>query len=285
MKRIITALLFLSHGTFAQQIEGEVELAGFVLGQYRKTVHTQLGPPIQQRHTEDGWIYEFHLLKPDTSVYALFKYAQWDTTRIYAIQINGEHDDEIKPFRGLKLGAKKELVNHVLGAFDKKEVVDDPPVVVQYYPHKNYSVEIDNHGNLYGIQIFGNILNNKPAHHGPSIRQFRNAILTRNIDSLVACLSPDVELYKGNKILRYTGAARSEFKKHDSEFVKLLLGETGSVWYVFAKEMAEGTSETRLHPEHQKMTVVDKFFDSSVISEVVFIPHAGKWKVFEVKFR
>src|SRR5687768_11625940 len=151
MKKILAIVLFYTTCSMhAQPIEGEIELAGFVLGQYRAVVYHQLGPPIQQQHTDDGWIYEFHLLKPDTSVYALFKYAQSDTMRIYSIQINGQRYEEMHPFRGLKLGARKEAVNRVFGHFDTTDTIKDPAVVIQYYPGKNYSVEIDKAGYLYG---------------------------------------------------------------------------------------------------------------------------------------
>lgn len=285
MKTFFVVLVtFYATATFAQTIDGEVELAGFLIGQYRTAVYAQLGAPIQRSPSEDGWIYEFHTLKPDTSVYALFKYAKWDTTRIYAIQISGNRYDEMHPFRGLKLGASKAEVDHVLGTPDKIETVDDPPITLQYYPHKNYSVDISNQGRLYGIQVFGNILD-KQAGASPSTKSFRNAIVTKNVDSLMVCLAPDIELHKAGNVLRFSGAAREEFRKKDSEFVKHLLGESESVWFVFAKERAEGMAELKAIGSGNQMSSVDKFFDSNVISEIILKPHAGKWKVAEIKFR
>src|SRR5688500_6515916 len=108
MKQLFLVLIFFSQGVFAQSIDGEIELAGFILGQYRKAVHSQLGPPFETRKNDKGWIYEFHTIKPDTSVYVLFKYAVWDTTRIHSIQLTGDRYDEMVPFRGLKLGSPAE---------------------------------------------------------------------------------------------------------------------------------------------------------------------------------
>lgn len=269
---------------FARQVEGEIELAGFVLGQHRKAVHKHLGPPFQQSLKKDGWLYEFHKLKPDTSVYALFKYQPADTSRIYSIELVGDRFEEMHPFKGLKLGSPKEKVNAALGAPSRTETIVDPPVVTQYYANKNYSVDIDNKGRLYGIQVFGSILDHKPE-ADPSIKNFKNAVTTKNIDSLVMWLSPDVQIHKGGKVLSFTVGARAELSNKDSEFTKHLLGDSQSVWYVFAKEYAEGTSESRLHPHLNQMTIVDKFFDSNTISEVVFRMHAGKWKVYEIFFR
>jgi hypothetical protein len=284
MRKLAFALLFFLPDAFAQQVEGETELAGFVLGQLRKNVHAQLGPPFQKSTNSDGWVYEFHKLKPDTSVYALFKYNGSDTTRIYAIELVGDPYPEMHAFRGLKLGDKKEKVHAVLGKWQRVETVDDPPVTTYFYNNENYSVDIDDRGVLYGIQIFGNILEHKPVGN-PSIAHFKNAIIKKNLDSLVSWLSPDVELHKGGKILTYRLGARAEFADPNSEFVKLLFGDTGSVWYAFAKEYAEGSSESRLHPDLNQMTIVDKFFDSNTISEVVFHTHAGRWKVYEIFFR
>ncbi len=284
MKRLLLLFQFLATGTFAQEVDGEIELAGVVLGQYRTAVYAQFGPPIERDKTKDGWLYEFHALKADTSVYALFKYAAWDTTRVYGIQINGNRYEEMHPFKGLKLGATAENVTRVLGNFDRTEKVVDPPVTIQYYQKKNYSVEITPGGHLYGIQIFGNILDNKPVGN-PHIGHFKNAVLTKNVDSLLYWISPDVEVYKDGKVLMYSGAARDELSKGQSELAQSILGATVSVHYAFAKEFAEGTSESRMHPELNKMISVDKFIDSNVISEIVFHSHAGQWKVYEIKFR
>ncbi|HEY0653777.1 MAG TPA: hypothetical protein VGD65_11645 [Chryseosolibacter sp.] len=284
MRRLAFALLFFLPDAFAQQVEGETELAGFVLGQARKNVHAQLGPPFQRSLHTDGWLSEFHKLKPDTSVYALFKYNPADTSRIYAIELVGEKFPEMHPFRGLKLGDTKEKVSATLGKSDRTETVDDPPVTTYFYNNENYSVDIDDRGLLYGIQIFGNILAHKPV-GTPSVKHFKNAVVSKNIDSLVSWLAPDAELHKGGKVVTYRVGARAELADANSEFRKLLLGDTGSLYFVFAKEYAEGTSESRMHPELNQMTMVDKFFDSNTISEIVFRTHAGKWKVYEVIFR
>jgi hypothetical protein len=286
MMKILSAILVIcvTTATWAQEIDGEIELAGFLLGQYRTAVHTQLGPPIQRSVSEDGWIFEFHALKPDTSVYVLFKYTQADTTRIYAIQLNGDRYEEMIAFRGLKLGATKTEVQHVLGMPDKTETIADPPIDLQYYPNKNYSVDITRQGRLFGIQVFGNILDKKPA-SAPSSKSFRNAVMSRNVDSLLVHLAPDVEFHKHGKVIRYSGSAREEFRKKDSELIRCLLGEKESVRYAFTTERAEGTPELKPVLEGNRLISVDKFFDSSVISEIVFKPHAGKWKVAQVNFR
>lgn len=280
----VLLLFFGSTVSYAQEIEGETELAGFLIGQQRTAVHKQLGPPIQRNPSEDGWIYEFHTLKPDTSVYALFKYAQWDTTRIYAIQISGDRYDEMVPFRGLRLGASKAEVDRLLGKPDKVETIEDPPMDLYYYPHKNFSVNINKQGKLFGIQIFGNILKNKAA-SSPSSGFFRRAVQSGNLDSLLIALSPDVEIHRQGKIIQFTGSARLELKNKDSELTRALLGDTESVWYVFSKERAEGTPELKATMQDNEWVTIDKFFDSSVISEVVFKTHAGRWKVASIHFR
>jgi hypothetical protein len=284
MKKLIFLLWLVGHQALAQQVQGEIELAGFVLGQEKKTVHHQLGRPFQRALQEDGWVYEFHAIKPDTSVYAVFKYNPIDSTSIYAIEIAGDPFDALHPFRGLKLGSPKAKVNQVLGTPDKIETIDDPPVSTQYYSHKNYSVDIDDKGLLYGIQIFGSILEKKPT-ADPSIAGFKNAVLTKNIDSLIMWLSPDLEIHKNGKVITYTKGARAELNDRSSEITRALLGDSESVWFAFAKEYADGTSESRLHPALNQMLAVDKFFDSNTLSEIVFRPHAGKWKIFEIKFR
>jgi|GEM_PF-2349250 len=286
MKPFFIALLFFAHGLFAQSVEGEIELAGFLLGQYRNTVHEEFGKPFERRVSEEGWLYEFHALKPDTSVYALFKYPKWDTTRIYSIQLNGDRFEEMHPFKGLKLGARKETVDKVFGISSRTELVDDPPLIIEYYDHKNYSFDIDRKLNtLYGIQIYGRILEQKPKAKLPSLEPFKRAILSRNIDSLLVNIAPDVEFYHQDKVIRFRTGARREFANSDSDMVKYLLGDECSVWHVFETEKAMEVPEQRIYNKKNEVTTVYKFPDSSVLNEIVFIPHAGKWKVYEIRFR
>jgi hypothetical protein len=284
MKYLAAVLIFCVSSTFAQVITGEVELAGFVLGQPRANVYAELGPPIQKSKS-DGWIYEFHKIKPDTSVYALFKYAKWDTTRVYSIQLSGKRYPEMHPIMGLRLGATKAEIDHALGTPSRVETETDPVMTLQYYESKNYSVDIDKNGKLFGIQIFGSILKNQPTSETPSIKGFQSAVLSKNADSLVHYLHPDIEIHTKGQILKYTGGARTEFRKTESEFTKHILGESESVWYVFAKERAEGSPHLQVHHESKEVTSIDKFFDSSVISEVMLKSHAGKWKVYQITFR
>jgi hypothetical protein len=287
MKNFLLVLIFLSHALFAQQaVEGEVELAGFVLGQYRRTVHAQLGAPIEKRVTSEGWIYEFHKLKPDTSVYALFKYPKWDTTRIYSIQLNGEKFEEMKPFRGLKLGAPKDMVHSTFGKSSRTEIVEDPPLIIEYYDHHNYSFDIDKEtGTLYGIQIYGRILEQKPQVPAPSLAPFRNAVLSKNEDSLISTVAPDVEFYKDGKVVSYKMGVRKEFSDKTSDLVKFILGDANSLLYVFATEKAADVPEQRVYNKSNDVTTVYKFPSSKVLDEIVFIPHAGQWKVYEVRFK
>lgn len=284
MKRIFLFILFGAHASFAQNIAGEIELAGFQLGQLRSAIQHQLGAPIRKEVTDDNWIYEFHLIKPDTSVYGLFKYAAWDTTRLYGFQLNGDAYDEMNPFKGFKIGSSKEIANQILGVVNHTKTNEDPPLTIQYYKDKNYSIEIDPDGRIYGIHIFGDVLETMPKEAKPTLHAFHDAVAKKNIDSLLATLAPDVIIHKNGKHLRYAGAAREEFKT-DSDFMKALLGPTESVWFVIAQERAEGTERTKTDESgHQNHEYFD-FFDSSIISQISFKPMAGKWRVSEITFR
>jgi hypothetical protein len=286
VKKIALSLSFLLANTvYAQNIEGEIELDGFVLGQSRVAVHSQLGHPIQRVDTDDGWIYEFHAIRPDTSVYVLFKYPAWDTLRIFAIQLNGRLYKEMQPFKGLTLGSSRDEVSRALGPFNATDTIDNPNVVIQSYKDKNFSVEIDEDGKLYGIQIYGSIQNNKPKEDIASIDGFTRAVLSKNVDSLLLHLMPDVEFYVNQKVVTYRGAAREEFRRRDSELIRYLLGKEASVWYAFQREKTEATPEIRFYAEIKSTTTVFKFYKSEVLSEIVYKPHAGRWKVYEIAFR
>ena len=243
-----------------------------------------LGVPLKRIDTEDGWIYEFHTITPDTSVYALFKYPSWDTAHIFSIQLNGHHYKEMRPFKGLVLGASRDAVSRSLGNFNATDTIEDPKVIIQRYENKNYSVEIDEKDKLYGIQVYGSIQNNKPKEMIPSIEGFTKAIVSKNADSLLFHMMPDIELYVNNEVVMYVGGAREEFKRKDSELLSYLLGDKGSVWYAFMMEKAEATPELRFYAETKSTATVFKFYKSKILSEIVYRPHAGHWKVYEIKF-
>ncbi|HCW09151.1 MAG TPA: hypothetical protein DGG95_17480 [Cytophagales bacterium] len=284
---VIVILNLWTYTVNAQNITGEIELGGFMLGQYRTAVHNELGRPIKKIKTDDGWIYEFHNFKKDTSVYGLFKYPSWDTLRLFAIQINGHRYEEMHPFKGLKLGNTKEEVKSIFGDFESKQIIENPTVTVQYYKHKNYSLEIDQNNKLYGIQIFGSILGNKTRDVSPSFESFKQTLNSKNTDSLLQYLMPDIEIYVNNKVIGFWGSARKEFQRRDSELVKYLLGTELSVLTVLTNEKTKATAELRFMPENKisATATVFKFYESKVLQEIVFIPFAGKWRVYEIKFR
>lgn len=262
----------------------QLELTGFFLGQYRKAVHAQLGAPIKRINTEDKWIYEFHNLNADTSAYALFKYAAKDTFRIHSIQINGHYLEGMHDFLGLVLGDSRDKVDKLFGTPSEIKVIDNPRVDVLYYANRNYSVEIDENGKLYGIQIFGGF-KERPKSPTPKIEGFRNAVVSGDVDSLIFFMCPDVELYKEDRVISFIGSMRDEFKRKDSDLIKLLLGKSNSVHEVFEKERIEPTVEMRLYTEKGGMSMVYKFHESKIIAEIVFMPYGGEWKVYEVRFR
>jgi hypothetical protein len=283
---LLSIILFvLSISTSFAQPKDQYELNNFILGQYRKSVHQQLGAPIKRINTDDGWIYEFHKLKPDTSVYGLFKYAVHDTVRIYSIQINGHLLEGMHPFLGLVLGDSKIDVDRTLGKPLEIKTIDDPKVDVLYYENRNYSVEIDEKGKLFGIQIYGSFQEPKPKSVIPSIEPFHRAIVAKNFDSLIFCLAPDVELFKRDKVVSYSGAARIEFQNKNSELFRLLFDRRNSVWEVFKKEKSQPSVEMRLYTERKVMTTVYKFYGSKIISEIVFMPYGGDWRIYEIRFR
>jgi hypothetical protein len=57
-----------------------------------------------------------------------------------------------------------------------------------------------------------------------------------------------------------------------------------SVWFAFEKEKTEPVPEFRFVTGKRVLTVY-KFYKSKVLEEIVFVPHAGRWKVYEIKFR
>jgi hypothetical protein len=80
-------LLFATKQILAQDFM--TDLYGFRLGQYRVVPKNELGEIIQQGKFDDGFEYEIFLVEPDSSVYLIFEYPDYDTNIIWSIQITG----------------------------------------------------------------------------------------------------------------------------------------------------------------------------------------------------
>ncbi len=187
------------------------------------------------------------------------------------------------PFKGLLLGDSEDKVIRTLGKPDRVEKIASPNVSKFAYNDRNYTVEIDESGRLYSIQIFTTTdLLTKTDGTESEWPNFKAAVLSKDFVRVVETLRPDVEIYKSEKVLSINTRYSEFIKNPEKGFVLALLGETDSV----LREMSqsEPEQEIRLVMEFG-VGHVYKFPKGKILKEVAFFPYNGKYRVYEIAFK
>lgn len=272
----------------AENPPSQIELNGFLLGQYKIVLESTFGEPFKEIAHEDGWVDRFYSLGPGAESYMLFGLSNKDDVQIIAMQITGNSAPGMFPFLGLRLGDSKSKVLEVLGepSSIKPVVVPDLNLDLKYYQYegRNYSVEINHLDKLYSIRLVGDEGLLQEAQGVPAIEELKVCVLRKDADCLVGVLAPDFEAFKDGKAITYSTAARRELANSASPLVHLLLGSENSLRSVFADEKLDGHSELRLY-ESKRLDWVFKYPDSKIIQEIVYTFHSGEWRVWEIRFR
>ena len=281
---VIVSILLCTTAIGAQNPPSQIELNGFLLGQYKKVLDSTFGAPYEESRTEDGWLYRLYLLSEQSKAYMVVKFASHDEERIFSIQIAGNAKTHMTAFLGLRLGDDKSRAVEVLGR--PSEVRPDAELKLELYIYKgrNYSVEIDADGKISSIQIFGYEGFLEERKSMPRIEDLERCVLRKDTDCLISVLAPDFEAYKDKETYTFSTAARKELSNPHSPLLGLLLGESGSLRAVFTEERESGEPELRLY-KNGSSGVVFKFPNSKIIREIAYTFFAGKWRVWEIRFR
>jgi hypothetical protein len=257
----------------------EIELNGFLLHQCRKAIELSLRPSFEKME-EDFLTYEIHLF--DDEAYMVFGYPKNMPQRIFSIQLTGR-TSKMKPFKGLMLGDNKEKVIEVLGKPSSIEPTDVAGVQRYEYKGTNYSVEIGAEGKLYSIRIDSHRdLQSLPKTTELPWEGFKRSILKRDFKEISTYLRPDVEIYKGDKVLFINKSFREFIENPDSEFYDALVGEKNSVY----SEIQQTEPEWELRfTEKVGVGWVYKFHKGKILREIFFLPYDGRYRVYEIAFQ
>lgn len=271
----------------------QVELFGFQIGQVDDVARHLLGRPFKAASMGDGWYFEAFALtkfdRPDN--YVVFKYPPGEFPRVYSVQIAGPAYPDMPEFHGVTLGMTEADVLKRFGKPDKIEKINDKSSQGTFwiYQHKNYSFEFTPAHQLSSIQIYGyDGFSNNPDIAGVmnQYEKLKKAILSGNDEALITkYLSPDVEFYHKQDVVRYQLPPRYDFSKSSSAIREYVYKRNNSLKAFFKNE-----SDTRSNLDMRIMAGVGtfpvlKFPDSHILYEIVFTFHAGEWKVFEVAFK
>jgi hypothetical protein len=111
---------------------------------------------------------------------------------------------------------------------------------------------------------------------------FKAAVLSKDFKRIFPMLRPDVEVYKSGKTLSFGSKYNDFMASPDEELVSAFTAETGSVWEEISR--TEPVEEIRLILDFG-VGKVYKFPKGRILTEIVFFPHEGKYRVYEVVFK
>jgi hypothetical protein len=281
----LAGILSLAHQNGSAQSPSQRELNGFVIGQHRDALKEAFGNPYDERKTDDGWVYLTYMLREEPFAYMTFKFSSDDLDHFISVQIAGDGGTPMTPFAGVRLGASADDVTRKIGRPSKTERLADPPVVVWKYENRNYSFEFDAGKKLVSIQIFGfDGFADLPDWSKPMRwNDLQTRLRSTDLDSLMTIFSPDAEIYQATELFWIDNSMRKVLSDPKSLFRRGLALAVKALQHELAREPAE--INARMMLGIGRIGAVYKFPEGAPVKEIVLFPHAGEWRVWEVKLR
>jgi hypothetical protein len=260
---------------------------GFFIGQHISVVTNIFGEPDhpdQIINKEEGELVYTYWLdeKVKDPTFLVFGVYNPESGIIADIQLTGDKSDK-ETFLGLKLGDSKEKVISILGNPSKIEL-GTRNGDFYIYNDRNYSVQLSKEGKLFSIKISTLRGFTENIEIGDFIKNFTDVLNTNDINKISEFLMPEVEVYVKDKVLQITKRFLDELFDLNSEIMKYLLFAENSVKNILNNYKGEIDMQLRI-TDKGPTGYVYKFTASKVLEEIFVIEHAGKWRVYEIKYR
>lgn len=268
------------------QVPSQRQLNGFLIGQHRDAIAASFATILQVDTTSDGWIYRTYLLDRAHHAYMSFKFPQDKPDYTVSVQIAGDAGTPMRPFVGLVLGTRRDVLLARLGRPSRIEHQGDVNTDLYFYDNRNYSVEVDAQGRVSSIQILGDEgFPQPPAGGAPSLDSLLQAIQARG-DGALQYLTPDFEIYRAGKTIGFRHGALLDLEADTSAMAVALFQGPNSVLTILQRPETRSDGDVNLRVwEHGGSGWVWKFPSSAPIAELVFKADAGRWRVWEIRYR
>jgi hypothetical protein len=264
--------------------QSQRSLDGFYLGQHIDAIKNVLGEPDKVfNEKNNGQVYTYILSsKEGPQDFLAFSVYDVESKIVSLIQLTG-HSYDREAFLGLKLGDSKDKVVGILGVPSKIESgTRDSDLYI--YDNRNYSVQISKENKLISIRIaFLEGYETDPLIDNSYINNFISALNTGDISQISEFLMPDIEIYVNKSYLKINQRFLDEFSDPNSDFLNQLLFTKDSVRNILNNYSADPVLEMRITQEGYSGWVF-KFPDSEILKEIFLLEHAGKWRIWEIKY-
>ena len=256
------------------------ELNGYLLGEDAKPLSGGFDSLIREQKYSDGWIDRVYSLDTTKSAYMVFGFSD-SSDDCMSIQITGKTGTAMHPFLGLRLGDPRDRVNEILGPPSQVQHLHAPHLEFLQYANRNYSIELDSLGNLWSIRILGYVgFPDTPSDSLPNLETVFQTLQSNDPESILDALAPDVECIVGDSVYTFGGSALDVIEDQSSRLSQLLYSGQSSL----ASLNGSAVRAAILVPEsvkNNKLTPMFKFPEPSPVKEIVFVVHAGKWRIWE----
>ena len=284
MKKIILVLtLLISYNGISQDLVNE--LNGFKLNQFREAPTSEFKKPLQKRTFDDGFEFELFLIKPDSTAYMIFEYANWDKNIIWSIQLYGD-DEQLNPnFKNLKMGMSKENLIKEIGQPSNIKNVGEYGEMLEY-DNTNYSFEINTKNRLSSIKIkelYSEYFPEPKAEEIPSFESILKTLMSDN-QKISEILSPGLEVYKNDETIFFKNSWQNEIENDLSGIYSLIRESIVGLEKVNTSNLDEYEENMRL-TLNQNIKHVLKFKKHHKIQEIVMKWEFGKYLIWEIKLK
>jgi hypothetical protein len=286
MKRsrlLLVACFFFAFSTLPAQMQfppSQRELNGYLLGQDAKPLSEGFDSLIREQKYSDGWIERVYSLDTAHSAFMVFGFSD-SSDDCLSIQITGEAGTSMRPFLGLRLGDTREKINEILGLPTQVQHLAATHLEFLQYRHRNYTVELDSLGNLWSIRILGyRGFPENPPDSLPELATVFQSLRSKDPEIILEALAPDAELIVGDSVYTFAGSAFDVVSDPSSRFAQLLYSSPTGLASLDRSFIRVATPD----PASLSVNVPKyEFPPNSPVEDVVFVVHAGKWRIWEAR--
>lgn len=262
------------------------ELNGFLLGQHKDAIAASFTTVLRVDTTSDGWVYRTYLLDRARHAYMSFKFPQNPADFAVSVQIAGDSGTLMVPFVGLALGSSRDALLARFGRPSRVEHQSDVNTDLYDYDNSNYSFEVNAHGLVSSIQILGEEGFPKPPTGAPPSLDSLAYALEAGGEAALQYLASDVEIYRAGKAVSFRHRALTDLQSDTSEIAVALFQGPKSLSAILHTPTIRASADVNLRVwEHGSSGWVWKFAPPTAVAELVFKASAGRWRVWEVRYR
>lgn len=258
-------------------------LNGFLLGEDAKPIAEGFDSLLKEQKYNDGWTDRVFLLDTAGTAFMVFGFAD-SSDDCMSIQVTGRAGTVMHPFLGLRLGDSREKIYKSLGVPSQVRHLPGKGMEFFQYNDRNYSVELDSLGNLWSIRILGyEGFADAPADSLPDIESIFGTLRSNDPEVVMEALAPDVEVIANDTVYSFVGSALDVIGDQASRLSQLLYSGPTSLASLNQSQIRAAALDTE-SVGNNRQTPRFTFPGGSPITDLVFVAHAGKWRIWEIRF-